>query len=253
MGVVSGWTASWVAAAGGLLPLWGGASINTLLAYLAFTPLHEACHKNIQAGDPTWEWVENLAGYLCGAVLLVPFPLFRVQHFRHHSFVNHPEKDPDYWVRGPFSPSLLARSLTILPGHYWHFLRHPSSRARALLPGTILLNLVFLLLGALTATRLGWIFPLALWFAPAVLALALLAFAFDWLPHHPHQDQSRFGNSRVFTSRWLDLPLLLQNYHLIHHLRPRIPFYLYREAFQDLREELERGGATLRGTPWEGT
>jgi beta-carotene hydroxylase len=38
---------------------------------------------------------------------------------------------------------------------------------------------------------------------------------------------------------------LFQNYHLIHHLFPRIPFYLYPDAFQKLRPVLEKKGSRI--------
>ena len=41
-------------------------------------------------------------------------------------------------------------------------------------------------------------------------------------------------------------PLLLsQNYHLVHHLMPRVPFYRYGPLYRDLRPELERHGSTI--------
>ncbi len=33
--------------------------------------------------------------------------------------------------------------------------------------------------------------------------------------------------------------------HLMHHLFPRIPFYLYRNAFKDLKPVLEREGSRI--------
>jgi beta-carotene hydroxylase len=33
---------------------------------------------------------------------------------------------------------------------------------------------------------------------------------------------------------------MFQNFHLIHHLFPRIPFYLYPKAFRQLKPVLDR-------------
>ncbi|ODS00160.1 hypothetical protein AUC68_03355 [Methyloceanibacter methanicus] len=43
----------------------------------------------------------------------------------------------------------------------------------------------------------------------------------------------------------MDWLYLFQNFHLIHHLFPRIPFYKYKDAFVDLRPVLEKEGAHI--------
>ena len=39
--------------------------------------------------------------------------------------------------------------------------------------------------------------------------------------------------------------MLGQNYHLVHHLWPRVPFYRYGRVFYESREELESHGAEI--------
>jgi beta-carotene hydroxylase len=38
---------------------------------------------------------------------------------------------------------------------------------------------------------------------------------------------------------------MFQNFHLIHHLFPRVPFYLYPRAFRSLRPVLEKERAHI--------
>jgi beta-carotene hydroxylase len=38
---------------------------------------------------------------------------------------------------------------------------------------------------------------------------------------------------------------MFQNFHLIHHLFPRVPFYLYSKAFRSLKPVLERERAHI--------
>jgi beta-carotene hydroxylase len=38
---------------------------------------------------------------------------------------------------------------------------------------------------------------------------------------------------------------MFQNFHLIHHLFPRVPFYLYPEAFRSLKPVLDREQAHI--------
>jgi fatty acid desaturase len=59
-----------------------------------------------------------------------------------------------------------------------------------------------------------------------------LAITFDFLPHYPHQAQAKDQPFQCTSNRvgmeWLLTPVLLfQNYHLVHHLYPTVPFYRY--------------------------
>jgi beta-carotene hydroxylase len=38
---------------------------------------------------------------------------------------------------------------------------------------------------------------------------------------------------------------MFQNFHLIHHLFPRVPFYLYPKAFRSLKPVLEKERAHI--------
>ena len=219
---------------------------NTLLVYVAFTPLHEATHGNV-GGTQARAWLDHLVGWPMAAMMLSPYPAFRSLHLRHHARTNDPEADPDMWVRGSW-PVALLRSFAILP-HYDHFfltrLVHTSTSAmaqRSLMIaslGMMLVSLTILTLAGFGATVL---FALV---APAILGTGLLAFFFDWLPHHPHDTQGRFVDTRVVEARWLTLPLLWQNLHLVHHLWPRVPFYRYGAVYQRVLPLLVAKGSPL--------
>ena len=181
-------------------------------------------------------------------LLFAPLPLFRVLHLRHHSFTNHTEKDPDHWVHGAGALSIALRCLTIFPHYFRDFFVGVSSHsdaARAARRSALVsfLMMVFVAL-ALSALGLG-LQVLVLWVMPALLASGLLAFAFDWLPHTPHAERRRFLDTRVIEGRALAALLFSQNYHLIHHLYPRVPFYRYRALFEKVRPELEREGSRI--------
>jgi fatty acid desaturase len=82
---------------------------------------------------------------------------------------------------------------------------------------------------------------LACWILPARVAMLLLAFSFDYLPHRPHKitaDEDRFRATHVFPNPLLTPLLLFQNYHLIHHLYPAVPFYRYGRIWRATREDL---------------
>ena len=47
-----------------VIPLWLTCGVNTLCAYLLFTPLHEASHQNIKGRNMNLRWVENTVGWI---------------------------------------------------------------------------------------------------------------------------------------------------------------------------------------------
>lgn len=106
---------------------------------------------------------------------------------------------------------------------------------------------IFLIYGgsiALSAV-IGWQYMFWLWLIPALTAATFLAFAFDWLPHHPHGVQKRYLDTRIILFPGFTFFLLSQNMHLIHHLYPNIPFYQYGKVFKKMRSYLEQKGANI--------
>jgi beta-carotene hydroxylase len=84
---------------------------------------------------------------------------------------------------------------------------------------------------------------------PAMLASGLLAFFFDWAPHAPHARRGRYVDTRVMPSPALTWLMVFQNYHLIHHLYPRVPFYRYGALFREIAGELAAAGAPIGTWP----
>jgi len=105
---------------------------------------------------------------------------------------------------------------------------------------------------ALWLSVLGWWREvLMLWIFPHVLASALIIYFFAYLTHMPHEVHERYRDTNVFwvkgrilgpIANWL---YMFQNFHLIHHLFPRVPFYLYPKAFRSLKPVLDREGAHI--------
>lgn len=248
--VVVGEVAVWWAVLSGAMALWVGTLCCTVLAYAAFTVLHEACHGNIHGQHASLRGVSEIAGWVSGVFLLAPHPMFRAIHLRHHSHTNDPVKDPDYWVHSSRPLGILARCATLLAAYEYSFFAGEVSRSRGAKTtkraGIVGVLGLLVILVALVAAGLG---PEALWLwiVPGLLAATILAFAFDWVPHHPHTAQGRFIDTRILLVPGLTLPMLWQNYHLIHHLYPRVPFYRYAQCFREIRPELEARGSPIEG------
>jgi len=88
------------------------------------------------------------------------------------------------------------------------------------------------------------------WIVPNVVGNAVTAVLFAWIVHEPHDDTSRWGSTAAFDFRgmlkWpVTVLLLWQNYHAIHHLFTRVPFYRYHAVFHRIDGIMERLGAPV--------
>lgn len=246
LAVLAGWATAVAGAFLGALPLGPAALLATACAYFAFTPMHDAAHRAVGRA----RWVNEALGRLAGLPLLAPFPAFRVMHLAHHKHTNEVGDDPDLWSGSGPRALLPLRWLTQDLHYYERVIRRPGDLSRAELAEVVLGVAAQVGFGALcVALGSGWTF---LWVVliPARLATAALAFAFDYLPHRPHKTparEDRYRASHVFREPWLTLPLCGQNYHLVHHLYPAVPFYRYGTVWFDQREALLAKGASERG------
>ena len=85
----------------GVLPLWAGCVVNSLLAYAFYTVHHEANHKCISGRNARWKWLDTACGSIAAIPLQLSFRGFSSAHLRHHSHTNDPLRDPDAGVAGP--------------------------------------------------------------------------------------------------------------------------------------------------------
>ena len=67
------WTSVLVLGLNGMIPLWVGLIVNTMLAATFYMPMHEAVHKNIWGKVSRGRVVEEIIGMLCSVPLLMPF------------------------------------------------------------------------------------------------------------------------------------------------------------------------------------
>ncbi len=241
----SAWIGAVVLGATGLLPLWVAGALATLAAFVTFTPLHDATHQAISKT----KWVNELLGRVASIPLLSPFPAFRLVHLLHHKHTNDPATDPDYWS-GSGPRWLLPLKWATQDVHYYKFYAQNAHR-RPVRERIELVGSVLVVVSVCTVLAVSgyWLQVLALVIVPKIIAIMLLAFAFDYLPHHPHnvlQKTDRYRATTIIDHRWLTPLMLYQNYHLVHHLYPGVPFYRYGKAFVERYDVLKKGGAHRR-------
>lgn len=247
LAVVASYVVVVASAVAGALPLPLAVACAACVVYVAFTPMHEAAHANVSGGVRGWRWLDPAVGWAMSLLFGSPFTAFRSVHLRHHGRTNHAD-DPDLWVASDHALGVVARCLTILPHYHWTYLRRlmwatPQSQREGRVAAAVLVGVAAGLAGLAFAGHGATV--LLLWALPTALASGALAFAFDWLPHVPHKRTGRYVDTRAVDVRALDVLLLGQNLHAVHHLYPRVPFFRYRAVFDVMAPELAAKGTEI--------
>ena len=212
------------------------ASINMICAYMSYTVLHEAAHGLVTRHRHLNNWIGRVS---LSFISIVPF-FFTYRHFHimHHQHVNSGQDDPDmFCTRG--ARHLLPVRWALMDFAYLlsFFKRRLFARRPNFVKREFCFAIVFGagVLAVVTSTGQVWEF-IVIYLLPTRVALMLLAFSFDFLPHYPHDvqftDNPYHATSNRIGFEWLLTPLLLgQNYHLAHHIYPTSSFYRYRRIW----------------------
>ena len=212
--------------------------IGFLALHLEGTVIHDACHN---AAHPHRFW-NAVMGHGAALLLGFSFPVFTRVHLQHHAHVNDPKHDPDHIV-STFGPLWL-----IAPRFFYHeyfFFQRRLWRRYELFEWA-LARTVFALIVVAAARGNFLPFVFNCWFAPALMVGVTLGLFFDYLPHRPFNSRNRWHNARVYPGSAMNLLIMGQNYHLVHHLWPSIPWYLYQPAYRATIPLLNRHGSPQR-------
>lgn len=248
----AGLLASVTVSLSGAMPLWAACLLNATLLYVLAHINHEAIHRNISGGNPRLLWLNEAIGQFGSIWFFLPFPAFKAVHLAHHRAPNDPVTDGDMWVAKENPFTVFARCSTILWGYELQLWRMASE-------GSLSRANIISIYGQRLAVILAWTFLFALgygmeafllWILPALIVMPVLAMFFAYIVHRPHDETDPYRSSNVILARGALQPLVtaafvFQNYHLVHHLNPRIPFYGYGEYFRARRAEFEAKGASI--------
>jgi len=240
---------TWLAAAGAI-PLWLGAVINTVFIYALYTVVHEAAHFNISSRSKGLRWVDGLIGTIACIPLWLFFAHHRQAHRVHHAHTNE-ASDPDLYARGSFIGWWFWRLPRSLLNYF-----NPLQLGRECRRFGLSDRETWATLGAFAAyaaipialIAAGYGYQLLLlWFIPWWVGQMVMLTFFTWTPHHDHHETGRYRNTRV--SLWPGANFLLQgqNYHLIHHMIPSVPYFRYQAVFDEMRPILEAKGVRIEG------
>ncbi len=246
------WISSTVLYLGGTMPWWATVLVNAVASYLAFTVSHDAAHHASSSNRR----INRVMGSLA-TPLFAPhacFPTWRFIHMQHHRFTNHTDgADPDHWTMAGPAWQRPFRWITIDLWYMVFYVPRMGSRPR---PERIeqvatLATFAAVIVAAVLTGHL--VDLLVVLIVPCRLAILYLAWAFDYLPHNglhdrPEEDRLRTTRNRVGLERLLTPVLIYQNYHLVHHLHPLIPFYRYLAVWRR-NEETYLDGEPALSTP----
>lgn len=240
-------------AVAGVIPLWLGGVINFCGFYTGYTVGHEIIHQNLTGRHRGFDWLNSLFGMLFFSVPFHSYTMHRFIHLQHHAYTNHPQKDPDAWINGRNVFEICFKLAT----HYLHYNYHAIVATRSTPNRTSFLlrsmtEQAIPILIALSLMLSGFTLQVViLWIIPAVFIYPFLAFTLDWVPHHDLDEGAAIETSRLLGAppglrgtvlNWL---YLYQNYHMIHHLYPRVPFYRYAHIYDAGQQPLREEGAQI--------
>ncbi|MDJ0919986.1 MAG: fatty acid desaturase [Henriciella sp.] len=244
------WLSLWPLVFMGIVPLWLGFLVATLNVSLSYLPSHEAQHDIIAKPGSKLRWLNEAVGHLSLIPLVLPYRLARLTHLDHHKYANHPELDPDFSTHAKSPLHAIWKSiLNRQPRANGGLNTYGDTAARHerfdILFEGILYQIAFY--GILFA--LAWsgyaIEAALLWWLPRHIGLTYIQYYLSWAPHHPGDEQGRYRNTRGFRAVLGNIGSMGMQYHIIHHLHPRIPLYRTPKAYWDMKPILEARGCRI--------
>jgi len=219
--------------------------------YAIYTPLHDAVHGAVTGMSLERRWITEWTGYIAAHFLGISFTAHRRSHLKHHRSTNHPVEDPDIVLSAASAFQLVLAWLKGVPKEWLfalsfeHFTDAEKASVRREYAAIILTRLLLLVLCADLGTTLATLL------CGQLIGNAVLVTLFAWSVHHPHTEQERMKTTTVYQARsGLDTAMTLiwgyQNYHAIHHLYPKVPFFRYRTLYRALEPYLLESGVPVK-------
>lgn len=231
----------------GSLSLWVAVPLVAVLTYLSYTILHESVHGSITGNDRSLRWLNKALGYMAAWIVMIPLTAHRHEHIAHHRYANDESRDPDFHIggmgRSPWAPIVAVVKACATQFVYFQKTRRAGESPRQTL--VLVLEVAAALLPRLAVLAAGyWLEGLALFVLAWLIGAVVLLYLFAYVVHRPHEATGRYHDtSTVLGPRALEKPFswiwMFQNFHSIHHLFPRVPFYRYAELYREIEDVME--------------
>ncbi|EHQ58744.1 fatty acid desaturase [gamma proteobacterium HIMB55] len=244
------WLAVWYLCLTGMMPLWLGFVIATVNVAACYLPSHEAQHSIFAMPGKKMRWLNELVGHISPIPLVLPFKVLRATHIEHHKHSNNPELDPDYTLHADTTWGAIWKSIEWrqpMPNGEQHSYITCLQRIgqENLILHTVLYRLVYL--GILCGMALNGLAIEAalLWWLPWHIGITYIHFYLAWAPHNPGCSVGRYSDTKSFKSIFGNIGSSGMQYHVIHHLYPRIPLVRTPEAYRQMKPILKAQGAQV--------
>lgn len=221
--------------------------LSTACSYAMFTVMHDAVHGAISSNKR----LNNAIGAI-SAMWMGPtnnWHGFKLNHLTHHAHTNVKGVDPDMWAsnHGFGGKKLLPlRWLTVDFAYlYKYIINLPNQKLSATIIDICYeISMISFLILMYNLGFTGLL--MQYWIIPSRIAIMVLAYAFDYLPHSPHETtrhEDKFRTTAYISTPWytrwlLSTVIFFQNYHVIHHLYPMVPYYRYCEVWELQKKKL---------------
>lgn len=236
--------------AAGLAPIWPSFLFLTFTYHISYLMVHEAVHGNMACGNKSLEGLQEIYGYVFGQLTLTSYTAHKKEHLAHHRNTNIAGKDPDLVVT-PNPLSLIISAPRLYISNVVFFFREcweTSSTGEKII--FALENIIATSWRLAIGYFISWEVMLLVTMLPLITGGAWLIFVFAWLVHKPFSEVGRYVDTVTYTfPKALDgifsFGWGFQNYHSVHHLYPRVPFYRYRPVFRSAEPEMIEKGAKI--------
>ncbi|MDA1284282.1 MAG: fatty acid desaturase [Proteobacteria bacterium] len=207
----------------------------TFIAFL-YAGLHECVHKTAFINRK----LNEIVGYTLGFIIFRSFLNGRYRHIAHHTFTQHPEKDPDK-VKFPEKYSDYIKQVTgfviwvrIIENLIRHSLGKINENEKEYIPSSDIKSLIresrFMMLGyfivILVSVYFSTTFFLIYWIIPRVLGEPFIRFV--RMVEHTGREETAdmIHNTRTsFPSLFLRFLYWNMPFHIEHHLYSNVPFH----------------------------
>jgi len=244
----------------GVLALWLAVPLVAVLTYASYTVLHESVHGSITGNDQSLRWLNKALGYMAAWIVMIPLTAHRHEHTAHHRYANDETRDPDFHI-GEMrnSPPAFARAVVrAMVSQFRYYSENRWTKAPSKEKAQLYLEVAAAITPRVAVMVAGyWVEGVALFVLGWLIGAILLLYLFAYVVHRPHEQVGRYVDTSTIL---LPQPLhalitwlwLFQNYHSIHHLFPRVPFYKYAQLYGELEKIMLAKGApiyriTIRG------
>ena len=225
-------------------------TITSVLFYINFTPFHESGHNLI--ASKKYQYINDIVAIGSNFIYTAIVPLWKTVHSQHHLHTNDIELDPDKFYNDLTNVYLYGWFLDYTYAYHYFVKYFPEkSLGEQIYAGTSL-GLYFVMFAFILYYKCGSRFFFSC-YIPQRISLFLASYILDYNSHHDcpvitDKDVNKEEGTNKIQGivEKGDYPLLTslitqnQNYHIVHHMYPMIPFYNYSKLWN------ERGGNLLK-------